>query len=483
MPSLDLDAVAGRFLADLPAVDHCTLRVVDERNEHLLVRRGVVQPPRVTFDRGAQVTVWQAGGVGYAGTSDLSATGLRAAVRRATAWATASAGRHAFGDLMPEPVARGGAYRSRVAKPWSSVSLADKVALLCRQSEQLHADERIIDWEASLWQTDLDTLLVAADGGRVQQHFEYLLPVLSATANVGAETETRTFGGHAFCRQGGLEILDDTGFLTAPPRVAAQALQLLSAPQCPSGVMDVVIAPDQMILQIHESIGHPLELDRILGDERNYAGGSFVTLDMFGSYHYGSPLLNVTFDPSRAGELASYGFDDEGQPASRAEIIRDGLLLRPLGSSTSSARAGLPGVANARAASWNRPPIDRMANLNLESGDCAFDDMVAQVERGVYIETNCSWSIDDTRNKFQFGCEWGRRIVDGALGEVVKTPNYRGTSATFWRSLAAVGSPETVQVLGTPWCGKGEPNQVIRVGHAAPACLFRAVNVFGGAEA
>jgi predicted Zn-dependent protease len=124
-----------------------------------------------------------------------------------------------------------------------------------------------------------------------------------------------------------------------------------------------------------------------------------------------------------------------------------------------------------------------MANLNLEAGDCAFTDLVAQVERGLYVETNCSWSIDDTRNKFQFGCEWGRRITDGELGGVVRTPNYRGLSATFWRSLAAVGNAETVRVLGTPWCGKGEPNQVIRVGHAAPACLFRAVDVFGGAAA
>ena len=147
--------------------------------------------------------------------------------------------------------------------------------------------------------------------------------------------------------------------------------------------MDVLLAPDQMILQIHESIGHPLELDRILGDERNYAGTSFVTLDMFGSYRYGSDLLNVTFDPTRPEELASYAFDDDGTPPSKVHLIRDGILERPLGGGISQARAGIAGVANARANSWNRPPIDRMANLNLEPGECTFDELIGGVERGV----------------------------------------------------------------------------------------------------
>jgi len=235
-----------------------------------------------------------------------------------------------------------------------------------------------------------------------------------------------------------------------------------------------------MIIQIHESIGHPLELDRILGDERNYAGTSFVTPDMFGSYRYGSELLNVVFEPGRAGQLASYAFDDDGSPAERQHLIRDGILVRGLGGAISQARTGLPGVASSRASSWNRPPIDRMGNLNLEPRDASLDELVGRVERGLYLQTNCSWSIDDSRNKFQFGCERARRIQDGELGEVLKNPNYRGISATFWRSLAGVGNAESVSVLGTPNCGKGEPNQAIRVGHASPSCLFENVSVFGG---
>jgi predicted Zn-dependent protease len=279
-----------------------------------------------------------------------------------------------------------------------------------------------------------------------------------------------------------LEILERFAFSGSGRRVAEEALELLAAPNCPSGTMDLLLMPDQMTLQIHESIGHPLELDRILGDERNFAGTSFVTLDMLGSYRYGSELLNVTFDPTRREELASYAFDDEGTAAERTYVIRNGILERPLGGAISQARAGVAGVANARADSWNRPPIDRMANLNVEPGDATQDELIAGIDRGVMMETNCAWSIDDSRNKFQFGCERGRLITNGKLGPVVKNPNYRGISASFWRSLAKVGNGDTAQVLGTPYCGKGEPGQTIRVGHASPACVFRDVAVFGGAD-
>jgi len=212
---------------------------------------------------------------------------------------------------------------------------------------------------------------------------------------------------------------------------------------------------------------------RILGDERNYAGTSFVTPEMFGSYQYGSELLNIVYDPTRAEQFATYGWDDDGCPAKKEYVIRGGILQRPLGGLSSQARAGMRGVANSRASSWNRPPIDRMANLNLEVGTSKLDEMIAAVKHGVYMKTNCSWSIDDSRNKFQFGCEWGRLIEDGRLTTVVKNPNYRGISATFWRNLKMVGDSSTHEVMGTPFCGKGEPNQIIEWGTPARRACSR----------
>jgi predicted Zn-dependent protease len=379
------------------------------------------------------------------------------------------------------PAAKGH-YASPGARGTEALSRAGKYALLAREARGCRVDDRIVDWEASLWSTRTRQATITADGGDLVQEFSFVVPNLSATAYADGASQTRTAAGqyNGFCRQGGLEILDAFGMDGHGRTIGEGALELLLAPNCPTGTLDVVLMPDQMMLQIHESIGHPLELDRILGDERNFAGTSFVTLDMFGSYRYGSELLNVTHDPTHAEQYASYGWDDDGLAADKQFLIRDGILVRPLGGTVSQARAGIAGVANTRACSWNRPPIDRMANLNVEAGTSSLDELVAGVERGVMLRTNMSWSIDDSRNKFQFGCEWGRVIRDGQLCEVVKNPNYRGVSATFWRSLTGVGDASTFEVMGTPFCGKGEPAQVIRVGHASPACRFSGVQVFGG---
>lgn len=475
-----LERIEERFRHSAPQGDFCSLRFVHEHSETLAVRQDIVQPVGTSDNSGAMLTVYDGDGMGYAATSDLSLSGLQRAATQAHDWAQQSAGRSVVDFSKIRMTPPHGDYRTLERLPWRSTSLQEKIALLQEECRRLKTDARIVDWEASLSFTEMDTLYLTTDGGRVYQHFVYLVPMLSATANAGAETQSRTFGGRGYCRQGGLEVLEAVGFRHAAPRLAAEALQLLEAPNCPSGVMDVLLAPDQMILQIHESIGHPLELDRILGDERNYAGTSFVTPDMFGTYRYGSDLLNITFDPSRPEQYVSYAFDDDGVPAQREYLIREGMLHRALGGMTSQVRADLPGVANARACSWNRPPIDRMANLNLEPGSASLEEMIAAVERGVYMHTNCSWSIDDSRNKFQFGCEWGQLIEHGQLTTVVKNPNYRGISATFWRNLKMVGNLGTFEVMGTPNCGKGEPNQVIRVGHATPACLFAGVEVFGG---
>ncbi|QJR15637.1 TldD/PmbA family protein [Usitatibacter palustris] len=478
-----LDTLQAEFRKAAPTVDFCALRFVEETSEYLAVRQGIAEPPQLSVSRGAMVTVIDKGGLGYAATSDLSPSGLKNALERAQRYAALTRGRSVvdYSKLdMPRP---SGSYRSPVANDPRKVSRKEKYDLLAAESKQCKIDDRIVDWEASLWTTTSKQAYFTADGGAIEQEFHFLVPNISSTAHAKGESQTRTQAGryNGYCRQGGMEILDAFGISGSGRAVSEGALELLAARNCPSGKMDVILMPDQMMLQIHESIGHPLELDRILGDERNFAGTSFVTLDMFGSYQYGSELLDVTYDPTRREQFASYGWDDDGLAAEKQYVIRKGLLERPLGGSVSQARAGIAGVANTRACSWNRPPIDRMANLNVEAGNSTLDQLVASIDNGVLMRTNVSWSIDDSRNKFQFGCEWGQVIRNGKLAEVVKNPNYRGISATFWRSLSGVGDASTFEVMGTPFCGKGEPSQVIRVGHAAPACKFSSIDVFGGA--
>jgi predicted Zn-dependent protease len=462
------------------AADFWSLRIVDEQAGCYAVRKNVPQPPLYVSDRGAMLTAYADGGCGYAATSDLSAGGLQAALDRAAAWARSTASRSLIDfRAMPRPAPKG-AYaspeleaRGRTRREWYE--------LLHEESTAAGCDPRIVDWEATVETRTAEHRLLTSAGGDVVQHYRFVMPGIAVTAHADGDTQVRTLNGYrGLAQQGGESMLERFQYAGSGRRVADEALKLLLAPNCPTGKTDLLLMPDQVILQIHESIGHPLELDRILGDERNFAGTSFVTLDMLGSYRYGSKLLNVTFDPTRPEELASYAFDDDGTRAEKIYLIRNGILQRALGSALSQARAGVPGVANARADNWNRPPIDRMANINLEPGDASLAEMIAGIERGVLMSTNSSWSIDDSRNKFQFGCEWGQLIENGQLTTVVKNPNYRGISASFWRSLARVGDASTMQVLGTPYCGKGEPSQVIRVGHAAPACVFTGVDVFGG---
>ena len=382
---------------------------------------------------------------------------------------------------MPHPQ---GEYETPVVVAWDTVSLADKIALLQQESARLQRglggpsphkkkDERIVDWAASLWHTHNDTLYITNGEAHTRQQCSYIVPMLSVTANAGTETHTRTFGGRGYCRQGGLEVLDRTGFFycsgsaTQPPR----QVQLLSAPDCPTGRMDVLLAPDQMMLQIHESVGHPLELDRILGDERNYAdqlcdAGHVRRLPV-----RLRPVEYHLLTPPDPNSMPSYQFDDDGQPARKEYLIKNGRLLRGLAGGLPSA-AGDARRCNARADTWNRPTIDRMANLNLEPGASDFSSMVSAIERGVYMKTNCSWSIDDSRNKFQFGCEWGQLIEDGKLTTVVKKTELPGVSATFWRNLARVGNPDSYEVLGTPVLrqGRAQSSHPRRARLPRPAC-------------
>jgi len=454
-----------------------SLRLHHETREVLAMRQDTLEPPRLSVDRGAMLTAVTDGGYGYCATSDLSAGGLQQALDRATRWAEATKGKSV---VRYEPSKIGsprGEYESPcVAKAPGRSAIHDLLAAECQQAK---VDNRIVERQAVIELVDEERVYLTNTGGELRQRFHYVIPHMRVTANHGSDTQARSLD-HA--QQGGFEQVGRSGFVGSGARLAEEALKLLAAPNCPTGNMDLLLLPDQMMLQVHESIGHPLELDRILGDERNYAGTSFVTPEMFGTYRYGSELLNVTYDPTKREELASFAYDDEGTPASKVFLIRDGILVAPLGGRLSQARAALPGTANSRACAWNRPPIDRMANINVEPGTSPLEAMIASIKRGVLMRTNVSWSIDDSRNKFQFGCEWGELIEDGRRTSVVKNPNYRGVSATFWRSLRAVGDASTYEVHGTQYCGKGEPNQVIHCGHAAPACVFAEVDVFGGAE-
>lgn len=462
--------------------DWVGLRYVAETTTAHYIRDGKPQANGRNRTRGVMVEVLAQGQFGYAATNRLDPASLQAAATLAYQQAIAAAQWPVHRFTPAERPQAVGTYKSPWVKPLAVLSPADLNQLLIKVCETLKVSDQVVKTSALAQTVEVEQQFVSSNGSNVEQQFFLIETDYEATAQAGSTVQKRTDNGMlARCYQAGLEMLEEQQVLERARRIGEQAVELLTAEECPTTTTTLVLAPDQMMLQIHESIGHPLELDRILGDERNYAGSSFVKLSDFGQLMYGSPLMNVTFDPTVAGEFASYAFDDAGMAAQREYLIQDGVLLRGLGSLESQVRAGVPGVANFRASSWNRAPIDRMANLNLEPGNSSFEEIIGSIEEGIYMESNRSWSIDDYRNKFQFGCEYARRIENGQLTRPLRNPNYRGVTNQFWRSLIAVGDRASLEMYGTPYCGKGEPNQAIRVGHASPVCAFANIEVFGGA--
>ena len=463
-----------------PNVDYCSFRFVNKYTNVISVTRNVLEPIEISEDEGVMVTVIHNGGYGYGASSDLTQEGILKATEEAKKWAEYSSGKLVHVPHPPSVRIDDGKYFTHEKDSWGKESNKDKVEYLMQINKSLKSKPTISNWGASFRYNKIETFFTDTNGSDIRQNISYILPQLVACAEYKKQIQTRTFGGHAHARQIGYNFLKDSDLINKADQISNDAIELSMAPNCPNCKVDALIAPDQMILQIHESIGHPLELDRILGDERNYAGSSFVSLDMFGKYKYGSDKLNISFNPSQESELATYNYDDDGTVASKRHLIKDGILQRPIGGFYSSQRADQDHVACSRATSWNRPPIDRMGNINLEPGNSSFSEMIASVEDGILLETNNSWSIDDYRNKFQFGCEKGTIIKNGELKHITKNPNYRGITKEFWHNLSMVGDETSFSVLGTANCGKGEPNQTIFVGHATPPCLFREIDIFGG---
>jgi len=462
--------------------DWVGLREVEETATTRTIRDGHPQRNARNRTHGLMVEVLAEGQFAYASVNSFDPQKVQEAAETAVKQARKAA---PFAVFKFTPAARPvnqGQYRSPYQRSVSAISPGELNELLLKANSALRVSEKVVSATALNVLTETRFRYCSSNGSDIEQDFLLLEFDLVATAQDGTVQQQRSDNGmRGNCRQTGVEFFDEGRILARSEEIGAQAVELLTAEECPEGRFDLVLASDQMMLQIHESVGHALEVDRILGDERNYAGWSFVKLEDFGKLQYGSELMNILFDPTVSGEFASYGFDDGGLKAEKQYIIKNGRLVRGLGGMESQIRSGVPGVANFRAMSWNREPIDRMANLNLAPGTSTFDEIIAAVDYGVYMESNRSWSIDDYRNKFQFGCEYAKLIEKGRFTKTLKNPNYRGISTPFWKSLAMVGNEDTFGIFGTPNCGKGEPNQVIRVGHASPVCLFKNVEIFGGA--
>ncbi len=463
------------------AADFVAFKYVKEKTRDFSVRNGKTEDLSDFIDQGLLIEIMIDGHMGYGSTCELTSDGIKFAFNKAKSMTRTSSQFSVFkfdNRIRPSVV---GHYASAVKTKLNLLDLPEIFNYLKKTSQALKINNTIVTASSDVMLIECTHHYFSSLGADINQEFDIIVNSMSATASNGQESQTRSLhGGRGNCVQAGAEYFNLDSALEKCEQISTEALELLEAENCPTETCDLILAPDQMLLQIHESVGHPLELDRILGDERNFAGWSFIKPEDFETLQYGSPLMNVVFDPTQPQELGSYQFDEAGSQAEKKHLIKNGKLLAGLGGLESQMRLNISGVANSRASSWNRAPIDRMANINLDGGSSTLAQMISRVERGVMMFANKSWSIDDYRRKFQFGCEYAKLIENGHITKTLKNPNYRGVSIPFWNSLADLTNSSTVETYGSPYCGKGEPSQVIRVGHASPYALFKNIEIFGG---
>ncbi len=474
-----LDLLADALAAAPSRASYAEARHVTTDGEDVLVRNGRVAQVDNESAAGIGVRVRVGGGWGFAATREETAAGVRDALARALAIAESQPTAPA-GPLTAVEPARGHWSCAYERDPFD-VSLEDKLELLFAAEAAMRGDPRIVRSEAECASRRVRTAFASTEGAACTQVRVECGAGIAAIALDGDELQVRSYpsahGGSAACR--GWEHVIGFDLVTHAPRVAAEAIELLTAPLCPAGRATVVLDGDQLALQIHESIGHALELDRMLLGEAAYAGTSWVKPHDLGALRYGSEHLRITADATLPGGLGSFGWDDEGVAATRTPLIESGLLRAALSDRQSAAAVGLERSGGcARADGFARQPIVRMTNVSIEPGTAGtLADLVADTGDGLYLETNRSWSIDDRRLNFQFATEVAREIRGGELGRLLRNPSYAGITPRFWGSLDAVCSASEWRLRGLGNCGKGEPGQMMRVSHGAAPARFRDVEV------
>ena len=467
-------------LARLRGAQYADMRVVNNVTETMSVKNGVVENINYSDSLGFGVRVLAGGAWGFASSRDLTP----AEVERITALALKIAQASALVsrekvDLGPAVTSQG-VYRTPVQVDPFTISQQEKLGVLMAADAELARVAglrtrssgltfiREQRWFANTEGAFTDQILFETGGGIV------------ATAVGSGEVQNRSYPA-AFGRQQqttGWEAVQRWDLPGNAQRIGSEAVALLTADPCPTGLTTtLILGGDQLALQIHESCGHPTELDRVFGSEAAYAGTSFLTTEKLDTFRYGSEIVNLTADSVRPLGLGTFGWDDEGVPATSSPLVKDGLFVGYLMSRESASRLGRVSNACMRASGWNRTPIIRMVNVSLEPGAGSLDDLIAGADEGVYMNTNRSWSIDDKRYNFQFGAEIGYEIKNGKLGRMLRNCTYTGITPEFWNACDAIAGPQEWEMWGTPNCGKGQPGQVAHTGHGAAPARFRNIRV------
>jgi len=479
----DLASSALNTAAQLGAT-YADVRVVDERSRALSTKNGKIGTASDARSQGFNVRVLVDGAWGFAASANPERKSVESTTARAVEIAKASAKvKQTEVSLVPEKA---------VTAEWSTphridpftISIEQNLALLQKIDTELRSVKGVTLAETNLNFRREEQWFFSSEGADIHQTKVTTGAGYVAYAFAGSEIQKRSypssFGGQ--WQNKGYELIDELKLVENARRIGEEAVALHSADQCPEGLFDIILESSQLGLQIHESVGHPIELDRVLGMEANFAGTSFLTLDKLRTLKYGSELVNVVADARQehGPGLGTFGFDDEGVPAQCTPIISNGLFTGYLSSRETAALIGLQRSGGTlRAENWNRLPIIRMTNISILPGEkpLSLEQLIASTDHGILFNTNRSWSIDDKRYNFQFGTELGWEIKNGKRARMLKNPSYSGITTEFWNSMDAICSRDEWTLWGTPNCGKGQPQQVMGTGHGASPARFRKVKV------
>ncbi len=461
-------------------VSYADVRIVETVREDVMVRNGQVAAMDLTEDIGFGVRVIVDGAWGFASSARVEPDEIDRVADLAVRIARASASlKKNDVQLAPEPAHQDVWVTPYIINPFT-VPISEKLALLKEIDTELHKAPEIAVSEASMSFKKKRQWMATSEGSFVDQTTIRSGGGFSATAVKDGDVQVRSFpssfgGQYMNC---GYELISALKLFENAPRIREEAVALLSADVCPSGKKDLVLESSQLALQIHESVAHPTELDRVLGMEANFAGTSFATLEKLNNFQYASPIVNLVCDNTIPGGLATNGYDDDCVRSQRWHIVREGQFVgyqhnRELAHVVGAQRS----VGSNRASGWSHIPIVRNSNLCLMPGEGSFDDLLAAVDDGIYMSTNRSWSIDQKRLNFQFGCETAWEIKGGKLGKMLKNPNYQGITPDFWKSCDGIAGSDHWVLWGLPNCGKGQPMQTVEMSHGCSPALFRKVNV------
>jgi TldD protein len=461
-------------------VDYADVRYEHLLHESLVAEQGRVSSLSVSESAGIGVRVLIKGSWGFAATPRLTQTSLKRTVTQAIELAKASS----ILNRAPRPLTPIAPVKARHTSGFTidpfDVPLSKKLDYLLWANTALLGPDAIKRATTHMDFHKRRKLFSSTEGAEIEQLLIESGAGLEVVAQRGNDVQIRSFPNshHGALAQAGFEYVKRLDLVGGAATAQDEVLQLLGAELPRAGETTIVLDPTQVVMQLHESCGHPVELDRALGQELSYAGGSFLTPEHLGRFRYGSPQVNIVADATIAGGVGSFGFDDEGVPSQRVDIVREGQFVGYLSSRESAARIGLSSSGAAmRAQSWDVPPLVRMTNVNLEPGQATLEELCADIRHGYLLSTNKSWSIDDRRLNFQFTTEIGWEIVNGKRGRFVKNPLYTGITPAFWGRCAGVGRKEDWELWGVPNCAKGEPMQLMHVGHGASYARFDGVTV------